>query len=576
MTFAEQHYLIALAAVPLIAILAALMKLRRRGIFARMGEPPLIAALAEGYSPERRALKLTLALLAVACAVLSAARPQVGWETTRGSAEGIDLIVALDVSASMLAEDVKPNRIERAKSELAALISEMSGSRIGIVAFAGSAVAVCPLTADSRAAMMFLDAIQWGVVEEPGTDLGEAIDRALGSFDRAEDRTRAVLIVSDGEDHEGRAAEAAKRAVEAGVPIYCVGMGGESGVPIPTSPSGVEGGLRRDSDGRVVLTRLEAEVLREIAVTANGALHVQGPGGVGLKGLIEDIEELPQKERPTSYTHKGERFHLFAMAAVFLLAVDWAVRDRRRPGPPLWAPVLACSILMAATPAFASPADDAVKLYNEGDYLGALARFKEALEKEPSPSLYYDAGNALYKLDKYDAAARHYAGSAAEAEPSLGARARYNLGNSLLRAGDAKGAIEQYIESLKLNPGDEDAKHNLEVALRMLQNSRQPPRGARGKDEEESSEDRSGGQGPAGGKERVGEQRRDAPGGGTGQGEDRGSMEEPSLSGEAAPGARFTKEEAERLLEALAGDERDLLSKRMKSRVKRKGVEKDW
>jgi tetratricopeptide (TPR) repeat protein len=280
------------------------------------------------------------------------------------------------------------------------------------------------------------------------------------------------------------------------------------------------------------------------------------------------------KERPTTYTHRGERFHIAALIALFLLALEWFVGDRRRVAAAALA--LAVGLGFTAAPVHGSSAGDAVSLYNDGDYLGALARFREALEKDPSAPLYYDIGNSLYRLDKFEEAARHYAGALSEADSTLRRNARYNTGNCLFNAGDLQGAVEEYKEALKLDPNDEDAKHNLELANRMLQESQS--QGGQGGGEQkqegdESQESREEGQEqPEGGQEQDQSQRGDQ---GEGQSAEQGQRDEGTL-GEESEAGRFSKEEAERLLEALAGDEKDLLSKRLKSKVRRKGVKKNW
>lgn len=580
MIFANPQYLMALAALPLMALLLLLVRLRKRKVMSGMGEPALLGRLSETYSADRRAIKAVLALAALGCALLAAARPQVGLQITRGTARGIDLVVALDVSASMLARDVKPSRIERAKVELAALISSLEGSRVGIIAFAGSALPTCPLTSDSRAARMFLDALRHGVVEDPGTDIGEAISRALGSFDSAEERSRAILIVSDGEDHEGGFSEAVGRAVEAGVPVYCVGVGGDEGVPIPAGPEGSNAGFRKDSEGEIVLTRMNGEILREVALASNGSMHVLGPSGGNIRALAADIRKLPMRERPTTYTHRGERFHIAVLIALFLLALDWFVGDRRRVAAASAAILVVIGTILAPAPGAASSANDAVRLYNKGDYLGALARFREALAEDPSAPLYYDAGNSLYRLDKFEEAARHYAGSIAGADSVLRRNARYNTGNCLFKSGDMQGAVANYIEALKMDPNDEDSKHNLEVATRMLQESQKSQQSGGGDDGEQKDESQAKENGGRQGENKPEE--RNGQGSEGRQGEDRPEQDAEQHPQESPAGAeeeqstRFSKEEAERLLEALAGDEKDLLSKRMKAKVRRKGGKKNW
>jgi len=578
--FADPKYLTALAAVPLLAVLMALVALRKRRLAGRMGDAPLLRALSASRSGDRRAMKAALVLAALACAVIGAARPQAGWQLTRGTAKGIDVVVALDVSASMLAEDVKPNRLERAKAELSALISSLEGSRIAIVAFSGSAAPVCPLTADSRAASMFLDALRAGAVETPGTDIGVALERALRSFDPKEDRSRAVVVVTDGEDHEGGYEEAAARAAEAGVPVYCVGVGGDEGVPIPLESGGAKKGFRRDASGEIVLTRLDRRVLEEVAAATRGSMHVIGPGGGTLAELAKELKSLPARERPTAYTHREERFVTAAILALCLLALDVFVGERRGRAA---AVVLALAI--AAPAAKASPQGEAAGLYEKGDYAGALAGFRELLEENPSAPLHYNVGNSLYKLGKYDEALGSYRRALEGRGGELAESAVYNMGNCLFMKGDLEGAIEQYKKALKINPNDEDAKHNLELALRRLQENRaQPQSGGGEKAPREGGEEES--RGEAAGEDGKREQSREEAGGterepreGRQSGEEEGSPAggpERRAPQVGAGTRRFTPEEAERLLEALGGNEKDLIAKRLRAHVRRKGVKKDW
>jgi Ca-activated chloride channel family protein len=473
----------------------------------------------------------------------------------------------------MLAEDVKPSRLERAKAELGALLDDLRGDRVAIVAFAGSASPACPLTADGRAAAMFLDALSWGVVSEPGTDVGEAVDRAIRSFDSAPDRSRAVVLVTDGEDHEGSIEVAAQRASEAGVFVFCVGVGGEAGEPIPLSSLGGGQGYRRDSQGQVVLSRLNAGVLRDLASAAGGNLFVLGPSGGDLRGLWRELQELPQKERPEEYSGRSEKFHVAALIALCLLALNWFVGERRRAvsGRVLLALVIVSLLCAPAASVMASDAEKGASLYEKGDYLGALAKFREGLADGPSAPLYYDCGNALYRLDKFGEAAEQYGGSLSDADPSLSASARYNMGNSLFRSGDIGGAVEQYIEALKLNPEDMDAKHNLELALQQLQENQQSsPQSSSSEDGQEDSQQEQGQDQEQGKEEGDDERESESPAGGQEsetEGQERGQREEQGA---------FSKEEAERLLEALGAEEKDQLKKRMKAKVRRKGVEKDW
>jgi Ca-activated chloride channel family protein len=574
MSFAEPHYLMMLLAVPLLALLAILVAFKKRRVTARMGEAPLLARLREGYSPDRRVARLGITLAALSFAAIAAARPQAGLQLRQGASRGMDLIIAVDVSASMLAEDVKPDRLGRAKGELKALLEDLKGDRVGIVAFAGSATAVCPLTSDNRAAAMFLDGLNSGVVSEPGTDLGEAVERSLMSFDSAPDRSRAIVIVTDGEDHEGAVGAAAKKAGDAGVSVYCVGVGGEAGEPIPIEPGGGAKGYRRDSHGEVVLTRMNAGVLRDLASAAGGSFHTLGPSGGSLSGLSKELEDLPRTERSEQYSGRTERFYLPALVSLCLLAVTWFVSDRGRAVARRGGIALVAAMIASVIPSqvCASTTSKGAALYEKGDYSGALARFKEELAERPGAPLRYDCGNALYRLKKFNEAAAQYQGSLSEADSSLAPFARYNMGNSLYQVGDMKGAVGQYIEALKLNPEDIDAKHNLELALRQLKQNKQSSAADSSGSEKNQENSQSGKNGD---EQQQGQEGKEDLNGQRPQ-EGQKPESEPQQKGEQQERGTFSKEEAERLLEALGADEKDLVQRQMKAKVRRRGVEKDW
>jgi Ca-activated chloride channel family protein len=277
-------------------------------------------------------IKASLVLASILLLALALARPQFGTRVETVRRRGQDVMVAVDLSSSMLAEDVTPNRLDRARLSIMRLIRSLDGDRIGLVAFAGDAFIQSPLTVDYTAAAMFLNAMDPEMMPVQGTDLGEALRMSLDALDQGAREDRIVILVTDGEDHEGLWEEQLQRAVESEVRIHTVGIGSVEGVPIPESGTGSgRQGFKRDEDGNVVTTRLDEATLREVAESTGGRFVRVAPGITGFEELVDQIaagegEELDTRE----ITQFEEQYQLFLAFGFLLLLAEALVPDRRR------------------------------------------------------------------------------------------------------------------------------------------------------------------------------------------------------------------------------------------------------
>jgi Ca-activated chloride channel homolog len=331
MRFGHPALLWLLLGVPLGALLvAAAWKARGRARRTWVGD--LFARLNPLDDPGRDRLRVALFLLGYAFLVLAMARPQWGGEMVMMKRRGIDVLVAVDVSNSMLAEDMRPNRLAAAKRAIADLVARMGGDRLGLIAFAGDAYTVCPLTLDHGTVLLLLDSLNPSAVSFGGTNLEEAIRRARASFVREERRYKALVIVTDGESTTGDPVREAEQAAEEGVIVYCIGIGSPDGQPIPMRDgNGVVTGYRRDNGGQVVNSRLDAAVLEKIATAAHGRAFRATPQGLELSTVFDELQSLEKKELQGQLaTNYEERYQWPLGMAAIVLALEMLVPNRRR------------------------------------------------------------------------------------------------------------------------------------------------------------------------------------------------------------------------------------------------------
>ena len=330
--FNDVAWLWALTLVPGVVALIWLGARRRRSALERFGESALVQKLTASVSVRARRWKAVLRVAAVGLLAVAMARPQFGSRVETVRSVGQDIVVAVDLSQSMLAEDVSPNRLERARLAILRLMGQLDGDRIGLIAFAADAFVQSPLTIDYSAAGMFLNAMHPDLMPVQGTDLGAAMRVSLDALDEAGRDARVLVLVTDGEDHEDDFDEAMRRAVEGGVSVYLVGIGSTEGVPIPEfDEEGRQQGFLRDEDGSVVTTRLAEGTLRRV-VEGAGATYVRaGVGGTAFDDLVDEIAGGQGEEIDAlQVTQFEEQFQLFLGLAVVMLLAEALVSDRRK------------------------------------------------------------------------------------------------------------------------------------------------------------------------------------------------------------------------------------------------------
>ncbi len=330
--FAEIGWLAALALVPLAAALFALASRRRRRALEVFGELALVRRLTDSVSAAARRWKAALLLVALALLAVSLARPQFGSRVETVRSVGQDIVVAVDLSTSMLAEDAAPNRLERARLAILRLIGNLDGDRIALVAFAGSAFVQSPLTVDYSAAAMFLDAMHPDMMPVQGTDLGAALRVSLDALEQNARDARVIVLVTDGEHLEGDFEAELERAVESGVEVHVVGIGSPEGVPIPQyDETGTRVGFLRDEEGSVVTTRLDEQTLASVA-ESTGARYVRaGAGGTAFDDLVDEIANVEGEALDArQVTLFEEQFQIFLGIALFFLWIEWLLPERRR------------------------------------------------------------------------------------------------------------------------------------------------------------------------------------------------------------------------------------------------------
>lgn len=331
--FGVESLLFAYLLLPALAALEWWAAARRRRALDRFAERGRAERLVATFSRGARTARAGLTLAAVLLLVTALARPQFGDRVETVRREGQDVVVALDLSASMEAEDVAPNRLAAARLAVGRLIGQLDGDRIGLVAFAGEAFVQSPLTLDYAAAALFLNAMDPDLAPVPGTDLGRAIEVALDGFPAAGDRNRRLVVITDGEDHEGAIDRAVERAVDEGVEIYTVGMGSAEGVPIPDyDADGAPNGFLRDAAGNVVTTRLDDATLQRVAERTGGVYYRAASGsGAAFDRLVDELTggeggEIDARE----VTRYEEQYQIFLGLALLLLVAEALLPERRR------------------------------------------------------------------------------------------------------------------------------------------------------------------------------------------------------------------------------------------------------
>ena len=569
--FENIEYLNYLWVIPLLILLFLWYLFWKRSTLKRYGELRVISRLIPGMSKIKHWFKFSVLMLALAFLIVGIANPQVGSQLEKEERKGVDIIIALDVSNSMMAEDIRPNRIERARQAVGRFIDRLSDDRIGLIVFAGRAYPLLPLTNDYVAAKMFLSNATTDIVPVQGTSIADAIDLALRSFPQGP-QGKALVIITDGEDHEGEVLDKVEEAKSKGIVVHTIGIGSSQGVPIPLYRNNVKTGFRTSSSGQTVITKLNESMLQQIAVSGQGvyvrATNVQ----FGLNRIFDEINTMEKGEFEGKVFAEFEgRFYYFLYLALFLLLLESIVSERssrwlRRLGQMI--PVM---LLLVSLDAQAQSENKPIRRGNQAfeneKFQEAELHYRKALENnENSFKGSFNLGNSIYRQDHYEEAANAFQRAIANQTDDIGrSKAFYNFGNSLLMNQQIPESIEAYKNALRLNPADEDARHNLVYAQQMLeqQEQQQQQDGDSQDDNQDKKDDNQDQQ----------DQQQD-------QENQEDQQQEPTeqQQQETAQPQQISRQEAERMLQALKEEEEKTLDKIKEQRFKqqRVGVEKDW
>ncbi len=323
--FAHPYYLLLLLLIPFFFIGRAVMLAVKRRRLRAFGEESLVRELMPSWSRSRAWVRTALYSIAFFFFVIGLSRPQIGAKLKEHKARGAEIMIALDVSNSMLSQDYSPSRLERAKLAISRICDRLQGDRIGLVIFAGSSFVQLPITADYISAKMFMNSISTESIPIQGTAIGDAIHTSMKSFSAQSENSRAIIVISDGENHEDDAVAAAKDAADAGIVVYTIGVGSAEGQPIP-----MDGGLLKDREGNIVVTRLDEDGLKEIAAAGGGAYIHAGNDEFGLNPIINEIKKMEAEEHESVvFEEYDEQFMYFLGIALVFFVLEMLVGERK-------------------------------------------------------------------------------------------------------------------------------------------------------------------------------------------------------------------------------------------------------
>lgn len=499
MSFGAPHWLWGLLLIPI--LIALFIRAEHRGL-RRLQEfvsARLLPQLAGTVNRPRRIVRFGMQLLGLSLALVSLAQPRWGYTFEDVKRKGLDLLIAVDTSRSMLSNDVQPDRLERVKLATQDLINQLQGDRVGLIAFAGRAFLQAPLTIDYDAVMESINDLDTKTIPEGGTNISSAIDLATQSFGKSAVGNRALIIFTDGEELSGDAVKTAKAAANEGVRIFTVGVGTPQGSLIPITSENGETSFVKDSAGQVVKSKLDEKPLREIA-QATGGFYVHLENGPRTMQQIynEGLAKMQAAEIDVRLSRRPiERYEWPLGAAIIALALSILIGERKRVRERTYLPspvkataataalaILCCQFAFATTPG--------LEAYRDGKFEDAYSHFQETLKAHPQSraedKLQFDSGAAAYKLKDYSKALESFSQALLSRDTGLQSKSNYNLGNTLYQRGEAQksdekklsdwtNALDHYEQTLKVEPQNKEAKENYEYVkkkIEELKNKKQP------------------------------------------------------------------------------------------------------
>ena len=578
--FENPLYLYFLAIIPLLALVHYSTDLLRRRRLRKYGDPDLLKALMPDVSTWRREVKFWAVSAALAMMIVCLARPQYGTKIDTRTRKGIEAIIALDVSNSMLADDVKPSRLDKSKMLISSLVDKMVDDKVGLVVYAGDAYTQLPITSDYVSAKMFLDNISPAMISVQGTDIARAIDLASHSFTQQEGVGRAIFVITDGEDNEGGAVDAARAAMQKGIAVYVLGVGSPEGSPIPMP------GTNRyitDNAGNTVVSKLNEDMCREIAQAGGGAYIYVDNSSSAQSALQRHIDKLAKADiESVLYSEFDEHFRDFAWAALVLLLIDVLLLARKNrvisrftffrasPRVAATAVVLFCIALAPASLGLDNSVSAQKKndryfvrhgnrYYRDSTYTKAQVDYQKAIEKDNTNAVaHYNLGNAYLMQGQPKEAMKSFETAARlQKDPLRCAQAYHNMGVILQSQKQFAEAIECYKNALRRNPKDDETRYNLALCQHQLQNQ---PQDQNNKDDQQGKDDQKKDQQQQQEQQKQQQQQQDQ--------QQQQQQEQPKMS----------KENAEQLLQAAQQEEKATQEKvnQAQQRPQRRQLEKQW
>jgi Ca-activated chloride channel family protein len=534
---------------------------QRRKKLRKFGDPSLLKELMPDVSLFRSEVKFWLAMGALALLIVMLARPQMGTKISHEKRNGIETIITLDISNSMLAEDVVPSRLDKSKMLVENMVDHFTNDKIGLIVFAGDAFVQLPITSDYVSAKMFMQSIDPSLIATQGTDIAQAITMAMNSFTQDDKVGRAIIVITDGEDHEGGSLEAAQAAKKKGMRVFVLGVGDTKGAPIPSG----DGGYMTDNAGQTVMSALNEDMCRQIAQAGGGAyIHVDNTN-VAQNKLNDELTKLQKGDiTSTIYSEYDEQFQAFGILALLLLIIEICVFESKnrllknvrlfKKREQVERMIVTLFMLMSWTIAYSQTDRQSIRqgnrLYHQQEFAKSEVEYRKAISNNPNNAqAIYNLGCALMAQQKDSAAVVQFQ-NAGKMEKGKFRKAKsfHNIGFICQRHQMYGEAIEAYKEALRNNPSDHETRYNLALCKRQQKN--QPQQQQQKKDQDKNSKDK---------------QQQDK------QQQDKNQNQQP-------PKDQMSKENAEQLLNAAIQEEK-ATQQRMKKAMQQprsKKLQKNW
>jgi Ca-activated chloride channel family protein len=539
---------------------------QRKKKLRKFGDPYLLKELMPDVSKYRPSVKFWVALAALAMLILMLARPQMGTKISHEKRNGIETIICMDISNSMLAEDVVPSRLDKSKMLVENLVDHFTNDKIGLVVFAGEAFTQLPITSDYVSAKMFLQNIDPSLIATQGTDIAQAINLAMNSFTQQEKIGKAIILITDGEDHEGGALEMAQAAKKKGINVFILGVGDTSGSPIP-----LNGDYMKDAQGQVVMTALNEQMCQQVAQAGSGKyIHVDNTSDAQEK-LNDELVKLQKGETDSViYSEYDEQFQAFGIIVLLLLIIEVCILESKNPllknvrlfkknkmGNVAKLILLGLMLTMFSQVTFAQDRQyirQGNKLYRQQGFDKAEVEYRKALAKNPrNTQAMYNLGCALMQQQKDSAAIVQFENAGrAETSPIRKSMSYHNMGFICQKHQMYGEAIEAYKESLRNNPNDNETRYNLALCKRMLKQQQQNQNQNQKNDDKKDNKDK----------------------------QDQKSQDKQNKNDQQKqqPKEQMSKENAEQLLNAAVQEEK-ATQQRMKKAMqepRRRQLQKNW